>query len=464
MTSNHLTDPLPPASPAHKILTALYGSAIGDALGAPCEFQSRGSFPLCTTYSPNPNFGTPAGIFTDDTSMVLCLAQAIILNGHALPPPPAEPAAISDLPEETLQFAAHQALLFVQWWKFAHYSPMDRCFDIGNQITAALGIWSRELPEFASKPLSTTLPTKPKDADLTFGRRALASSRVVVGSGGRNNNSPQTNTPPPLPTYPTEKIKKALLEINKSLNKPVRRGNGTLMRILPLALASYNLPTPQLLHLAHVACMVSHPDVMCVQACQIYSWLIQKILLHSKDPNPKKPTLTKLDLLHLLTTTYPTQISPAPLQRDLAGLLKPEIPRGAKVEDIPATHPLFNPDPPSSGYVLHTLHAVLATFFTTSSFHEGLIKCVNYGDDADTVAAIWAGLGGAWYADREGEVGGAEGWFRGVGCGQFGKAWWEGLRMRDWVTEAGEAVVELGGWGLGERGEEQEELVACYGG
>jgi ADP-ribosyl-[dinitrogen reductase] hydrolase len=61
------------------IKAALFGLAVGDALGVPVEFKSR------ATISRNPitdmiGFGTyhlPAGTFSDDSSLTFCLAEAL---------------------------------------------------------------------------------------------------------------------------------------------------------------------------------------------------------------------------------------------------------------------------------------------------------------------------------------------------------------------------------------------------
>ena len=61
------------------IKSALFGIAVGDALGVPVEFKSR------ETISKNPvkdmiGYGTynlPPGTFSDDSSLTFCLAEAL---------------------------------------------------------------------------------------------------------------------------------------------------------------------------------------------------------------------------------------------------------------------------------------------------------------------------------------------------------------------------------------------------
>jgi ADP-ribosylglycohydrolase len=57
---------------------ALFGLAVGDALGTALEFKTPGSFaPLQDMVGGGP-FGLAPGQWTDDTSMALCLAESLI--------------------------------------------------------------------------------------------------------------------------------------------------------------------------------------------------------------------------------------------------------------------------------------------------------------------------------------------------------------------------------------------------
>ena len=53
------------------------GLAIGDALGAPIEFSFRDRPPLVREMISGGKFNLPAGAWTDDTSMALCLADSL---------------------------------------------------------------------------------------------------------------------------------------------------------------------------------------------------------------------------------------------------------------------------------------------------------------------------------------------------------------------------------------------------
>ena len=71
----------PPAidvSACDRALGAFVGLAIGDALGAPVEFCRRDTFEPVTGMRAAGYFKLPAGAWTDDTAMALCLAESLI--------------------------------------------------------------------------------------------------------------------------------------------------------------------------------------------------------------------------------------------------------------------------------------------------------------------------------------------------------------------------------------------------
>lgn len=63
----------PPACPLQR---AVYGHAIGDALGVPYEFRPRGTF-TCTGLAGAGTHRQPAGTWSDDTSMMLATLDSL---------------------------------------------------------------------------------------------------------------------------------------------------------------------------------------------------------------------------------------------------------------------------------------------------------------------------------------------------------------------------------------------------
>ncbi|OGD57277.1 ADP-ribosylglycohydrolase [Candidatus Bathyarchaeota archaeon RBG_13_52_12] len=97
---------------------SLLGLAVGDALGAPVEFEPRGSFAPITGLRGGGPFNLRAGDWTDDTSLALCLAESLVERRGFDP--------------------RDQAERYVRWWKEDHLSCTGNCFDIGNTTKVSL--------------------------------------------------------------------------------------------------------------------------------------------------------------------------------------------------------------------------------------------------------------------------------------------------------------------------------------
>jgi ADP-ribosylglycohydrolase len=101
------------------VAAALLGSAIGDALGVPVEFSSRQKLRREPVIGMR-GYGThnqPAGTWSDDTSLTLCLAESLIEMG--------------------LDYH-DQATRFVKWMRHSMWTPHGEVFDIGSATREAL--------------------------------------------------------------------------------------------------------------------------------------------------------------------------------------------------------------------------------------------------------------------------------------------------------------------------------------
>lgn len=96
-----------------------YGCLVGDALGSPVEFKERGTFPEVCDMIPCLHFRNPAGAFTDDGSLMLCLAAALIHTEGRYDP--------------------HAVLShYLEWYRNGYMSATGHCFDIGHTTQLAL--------------------------------------------------------------------------------------------------------------------------------------------------------------------------------------------------------------------------------------------------------------------------------------------------------------------------------------
>lgn len=119
-----------------RIAGALWGAAVGDALGVPVEFTSRRAR-LDDPVAGLRGYGThhqPPGTWSDDSALLLCSAESLVECGGFDP--------------------AHLAATFVRWWREGHWSPHGEVFDIEawNECRAmpADSPWASEWPHFES--------------------------------------------------------------------------------------------------------------------------------------------------------------------------------------------------------------------------------------------------------------------------------------------------------------------------
>ncbi|WP_277346197.1 ADP-ribosylglycohydrolase family protein [Leeia aquatica] len=92
--------------------------ACGDALGTTLEFSPRGSFTPITDMVGGGPFDLPAGAWTDDCSMALCLAHSLLYCKGFNP--------------------TDQMNRYCNWQAHGYMSSTGRCFDIGMTIARAL--------------------------------------------------------------------------------------------------------------------------------------------------------------------------------------------------------------------------------------------------------------------------------------------------------------------------------------
>jgi ADP-ribosyl-[dinitrogen reductase] hydrolase len=111
---------------ANHVLAGIMGLCVADALGVPVEFMDR------ETLRRNPvtgmrSYGThrqPAGTWSDDTSMTLCLAESL-----------AKGLDYQDIMNS-----------FLKWLDEAAYTPHGKVFDVGNTTSKALMKFSGGIP------------------------------------------------------------------------------------------------------------------------------------------------------------------------------------------------------------------------------------------------------------------------------------------------------------------------------
>ncbi|WP_219132250.1 ADP-ribosylglycohydrolase family protein [Bifidobacterium saguinibicoloris] len=258
-----------------RLHAAVYGQAVGDALGVPYEFKTRDAFE-CTDMTGHGTHDQPAGTWSDDTAMMLATLDSLADNKGRVNP--------KDM------LAKYRA-----WITDGAYTPDGTVFDVGNTTS-----------------------------------RALATGHGGIGE--RDN------------------------------------GNGSLMRILPLAFVDCSDDD------VRAASAVTHAHRISTEACVRFV-RIARILLADGAAFSRTEVCREAGLIDDLRFRKRREVS-------------------------------------SGGFVLDTLQAALWCLVNTASFRDCVLAAVNLGGDTDTTAAVAGGLAGLVYGDDgnpwEGEMRGAD--------------------------------------------------------
>ena len=95
-----------------------WGLVVGDCLGSPIQFMGKDAHPYITEMEPCRYFNTPAGYWTDDSSMAFCVAESIIRRKKCVLP---------DIAEN-----------FVRWYDDGFWSSLSYSFDVGRATSSAI--------------------------------------------------------------------------------------------------------------------------------------------------------------------------------------------------------------------------------------------------------------------------------------------------------------------------------------
>lgn len=288
----------------HTVKSAILGLVAGDALGVPVEFQSREELEQDPVTGMRA-YGThhqPAGTWSDDSSMALCLLESLT---HSV--------SYDDMMAR-----------FLRWAEEGYMTAHGDVFDMGIATRQALTKYAKGTP-----PLE-------------------------CGGTGTYDN-----------------------------------GNGSLMRILPLALylhRTMGLRFPGKLEacqLIHNASALTHAHPISLITCDIYCSIANELLCGRNNPADIQHGITVAkEMCASLTDTTPYLDTFKRVDVDvLRSLPKSEI-RG-------------------SGYVVHTLEAALWCLLHTDSYRACVLEAVNLGEDTDTVGAVAGGLAGIQYGTAD---------------------------------------------------------------
>ncbi|XP_065194312.1 ADP-ribosylarginine hydrolase Tri1-like isoform X2 [Sycon ciliatum] len=240
-------------------------------------------------------------VWTDDTSMALCLAESLIEKGRL------------DL--------CDQLRRYIDWYENGHLGSTGVCFDIGMTTRNAL---------------------------MKFRRDQV---NPIVGA----------------------QAEKAA-------------GNGSLMRLCAAPLAFWKQPRAAM-EAAVWSSKTTHGAPQCLDACRYFAGLLVGCM----------NGVSKEELLSSMYSPFGVgfwDTLDQPLHKEIREVMEGSF----RVREPPEIV--------GAGYVVKTLEAALWAFHHTDNFRDGCLKVANLGHDADTTAAVYGQIAGAYY----GEDGIPQGW------------------------------------------------------
>ncbi len=155
-------------------------------------------------------------------------------------------------------------------------------------------------------------------------------------------------------------------------------GNGSLMRILPIAYYHKSLTFSELIERVHQVSSITHRHLRCQMACGIYISIAINLL------QGDEPTTAYLQGIEAVKDIY-NQLPYTSESHRFSRVFSDEI-HHLPVEEIK-----------SGGYVIDSLEAAIWCFLNSTSYSEAVLKAVNLGGDTDTTAAVTGGLAGIYY-------------------------------------------------------------------
>ena len=153
-------------------------------------------------------------------------------------------------------------------------------------------------------------------------------------------------------------------------------GNGSLMRIAPLALYTRDMDITQRYELCRQVSSITHRHNVSVTACFIFVELMRNITLGQDKATAYQNVINE-------TMPYLKKITDNETM--------------AKFYRLPTITKSNKNELKSGGYVIETIEASLWCFMNTENYADAVLNAVNLGHDTDTTAAVTGAIAGLYY-------------------------------------------------------------------
>ena len=174
------------------------------------------------------------------------------------------------------------------------------------------------------------------------------------------------------------RLSRGIEPLNAGSCDEYNNGNGSLMRILPLAFYVKDFAVSDRFTFAHQVSCITHGHLRSQMSCGMYIEIAFN-LLNGCRPKDAYDSMKKSANTFYSIDAFQSELVHFDriLKRDISSFKRDEI--------------------KSTGYVVHTLEAAIWSFLNNSSYEDAVLTAVNLGGDTDTIAAVTGGLAGIYY-------------------------------------------------------------------
>ena len=178
--------------------------------------------------------------------------------------------------------------------------------------------------------------------------------------------------------YAISRLKQGINLVEAGGKDEYSNGNGSLMRILPLAYYLENTKENEKFEMVHQVSCLTHRHIRSQMACGIYVQFAINILRGDK-PKSAYKNMKAIILDFYAKEPYTNEFE------NFSRILQADISK------------FSNDEIKSGGYVIDTLEAGLWSFLNNGSYEDTVLNAVNLGGDTDTTGAVAGGLAGIYY-------------------------------------------------------------------
>jgi ADP-ribosyl-[dinitrogen reductase] hydrolase len=176
-----------------------------------------------------------------------------------------------------------------------------------------------------------------------------------------------------------DRLENGFSPVNSGENGEYSNGNGSLMRVAPLAFYLLNESIEERFQMIKSVSSITHAHIRSIISCFFYIEFLQNLL----------KTTDKIEAFENTQNTVRDYVNSTSCNNDEKALFLRLF--YDKIYHLDADE-IY-----STAYVIHTLEASIWSFMTTESYEEAVLKAINLGHDTDTSGSVTGALAGAFY-------------------------------------------------------------------